>query len=65
MGRKVWVCCPFVYWVMSDVEVTGCEKLFPGPITEIDLSATHILSYQGNLVHQFILLSLLILYPII
>lgn len=49
MGRKVWVCCPFVYWVMSDDGVAGCEKWFPGPILEIDLSATHILSYQGNL----------------
>lgn len=49
MGRKVSVCCPFVYWGMSDFGVVGCEIWFPGPVLEIDLSATHILSYQGNL----------------
>lgn len=34
---------------MSDDGVVGCEKWFPGPIPETDLSATHILSYLGSL----------------
>lgn len=43
------MCSPFVCWVMSDDGVAGCEKWFPGPIPVADLSATHILSYQGSL----------------
>lgn len=66
MGRKVWVCCPFVFWVVSNDGVAGlCKKGSQALFQKLTpLLRTSCLIRETYTVHQLILFSLLILYPI-